>query len=247
MAVWFWQNPAIQLLIMTRARDPKQFCPSPLEEPWKRIHGRIIEEESGSRIWEASGRHLGGILEASQEHLGRILEAKVATGGWRAYCETEWCPSAAEVPSYCNFVPCFWKWHQLWQHIYSNLSWAAAHQEWGRPQGHLAIPWEPLQRDMFVGKWEACAYTTPARTPKQYFVSLHTAGRCEVCCYFLASCHYKNVIFFLVHPFLVKSKKVPWRTSQTKSTLQVPNRHSHIYIYIYITYTIYTHNIYNII
>ena len=69
---------------MTWARHPKQFCASPLEEPWKRIHrGRIIEEESGSRIWEdlggiwvqTSGRHLGGILEASQEHLGAIWEA----------------------------------------------------------------------------------------------------------------------------------------------------------------------------
>ena len=57
---------------------PQTVLSSPLEEPWKRMHtGRIIEEESGSRIWE----DLGGIwVQTSGRHLGGILEAQVAKG-----------------------------------------------------------------------------------------------------------------------------------------------------------------------
>ena len=46
------------------------------------------------------------------------------------------------------------------------------------------------------------------------------------CCMFrtLQECH-----FVPGPPFMLNSQKVPWRTSHTRSTLQVQNRHAHIY------------------
>ena len=52
----------------------------------------------------------------------------------------------------------------------------------------------------------------------------------DVWCRAACSEHYKNVILCLVHPSMLNAQKVLWRTSHTRFTLQVQNRHAHIYI-----------------
>jgi hypothetical protein len=48
---------------------------------WKRNHrGGIVEERS---MWEASGRHLGGIRDASGRHLGGTLDSRRPWGSRR--------------------------------------------------------------------------------------------------------------------------------------------------------------------
>ena len=171
---------------MTRARHPKQFCPSTLEEPCKRIHrGIIIEEESGSRIWEdlggiwvqTSGRHLGGILEASQEHLGGIWEASWRLRwprGAQGHCGKEWCHYAAECKKFPHLFEGDISYHRISTATYAERQRATNKENIKAPGQRRENPYREM---CGWGMRSLSICMTPARDPEQHFASLHTTGR----------------------------------------------------------------------
>ena len=127
---------------MTRARHPKQFCPS-----------------RGS--WEASWRHLRSIWEPSRRHLGGSggqggLKGILWQGVVSLRCGMQ------KVSSYCNFATFFEG--DINYHRVSTATYAE--RQCGRNKEHIKTPG---QRDVCLGNEKPAHICDPSERPRTPF------------------------------------------------------------------------------